>query len=371
MTDISLYRDDFLRHMAPPLADHYKRWYPYCRETVLAFIDRFVERESLQHHLQQRLSDSSYENVRRAWYEPFRSYHTRSGKLLRPYLVCLCMQAYGRDPRDAAFVVAIVEVIHAASLMLDDIADNSPLRRGGPTAQRQVGLRVAGVGASAWINCCFALLDSADCGLPQQTRAAMAETIAWEHWVTGMGTTVDTGWPWLGRFDRTTDEYLQSVVHRSTAYTYRLPLKLGALAGGASADETAKLAAFGESLGLAFQIVDDILNVRPSDEYWGKALAEDITQGKITLQVLLTLERAEDTQCRRLIDILRSRTEDSEVLLEAVDIIESSGALVAAREVASRYVAETKEIARSMTFLGAPDRTRLEALVDYIVTRSR
>ena len=63
MTDFSLYRDDFLRHMAPPLADQYKRWYPYCRETVLDFIDRFVERENLQHHLQQRLSDTSYENL--------------------------------------------------------------------------------------------------------------------------------------------------------------------------------------------------------------------------------------------------------------------------------------------------------------------
>ena len=371
MTDFRLYLDDSLRQMAPPLADHYKRWYPYCRETVLAFIDRFVERESLQHHLQQRLSDTGYENLRHAWYEPLRSYHTRSGKLLRPYLVCLCMQAYGRDPRDAASVVAVVEIIHAASLMLDDIADDSPLRRGGPTAQRQVGLRVAGDSASAWINCCFALLDSADCGLPQHTRAAMAETIAWEHWVTGMGTTIDTNWPWLGRFDRTTDEYLQSVVHRTASYTFRLPLKLGALAVGASADETATLAAFGESLGLAFQIVDDILNVRPDAEYWGKALAEDITQGKITLQVLLALEHAGDTRRRRLIDILQSRSDDSEVLLEAVDIIESSGALVAAREVASRYVAETKEIARSMTFLGAPDRDRLEALVDFVVTRSR
>ena len=76
-----------------------------------------------------------------------------------------------------------------------------------------------------------------------------------------------------------------------------------------------------------FQIMDDILNVRPGDEYWGKALAEDITQGKITLQVLATLERAGDTQRQRLIDILQSRTDDSEVLLEAVDIIESSGHL--------------------------------------------
>ena len=126
--------------------------------------------------------------------------------------------------------------------------------------------------------------------------------------------------------------------------------------------ETAKLAAFGESLGLAFQIMDDILNVRPGDEYWGKALAEDITQGKITLQVLATLERAGDTQRQRLIDILQSRTDDSEVLLEAVDIIESSGALVAAREIASKYVNETKAIARSMTFLGAQERARRRPL---------
>src|SRR5690606_8378659 len=104
------------------------------------------------------LSDVQYEALREAWFEPYRSYHTRSGKMLRPVLVCMVMQAFGRDPGQVPTVVAMAEIIHAASLVLDDIADDSPLRRGGPTAHQLVGVRVAGASASAWLNVCFELL---------------------------------------------------------------------------------------------------------------------------------------------------------------------------------------------------------------------
>lgn len=365
------YHDDFLSDMAPALADEYRRWYPYCRRTVLGTIDRIGRREFLEPALGQTLSAQRYQALRTAWFEPYRSYHTRSGKLLRPFLVCFCAQAFGRDPASMPTIIAIAEIIHAASLILDDIADDSPLRRGGPTAHRMVGVRVAGAGASAWLNVCFELLGEEDLGIEAAAAAVLMEEIAWEHWVTGIGTTIDTTWPWLGRFDQKPAEYLQSVLHRSTSYTYRLPFKIGAIAAGASQQQFDRFAALGEELGLAFQIVDDILNLQPGDANWGKALAEDLTQGKITLQVLLALERATPREHARLIELLTSHTDEPGLLHEAIDIMARSGAFAAAREIARHHVGRTKEIAAGMDFLSAADRAKLSAFIDYIVNRSR
>ncbi|MBV8049068.1 MAG: polyprenyl synthetase family protein [Paludibacterium sp.] len=338
---------------------------------MLATIDRLASKPFLEDALGVPLSPSMLQAVRDAWLIPYRAYHLRIGKMLRPFLVCSVMQAFERDPRSLPSVVAIAEIIHAASLVLDDVADDSPLRRGGPTAHRMVGVCVAGAAGSAWLNVYLKLLTAPDAGLAPAQAQSLVDQIAWEHWVTGIGTTIDTTWPWIGRLDGTPAEYLQSVVHRSTSYTYRLPLKIGAIAAGATPDQVARFAALGEELGIAFQIIDDILNVQPGDDKWGKVLAEDITQGKINLQVLLALERLPSPARDELIDILQSRTDDPGRLGRAVALMQSSGAFDAARDIALQYVANTQTLVAEMDFLNPIDRERLAAFVDYVIHRSR
>jgi geranylgeranyl diphosphate synthase type I/geranylgeranyl diphosphate synthase type II len=375
MIDATLYCDDFVIDMAPILAESYRHWYPFCRETVMETINRVGSPEFLECALGVELPSQAVEVLRDAWLEPYRSYHTRSGKMLRPFLVCFVIEALGGDPTKLPIPIAIAELIHAASLILDDIADDSLLRRGGSTAHRTVGLRVAGATASAWLNVCFELLarhDSVlDSGLGSVATTRLVEEIAWEHWVTGIGTTVDTTWPWMERFDGTAEQYLQSVIHRSTSYTCRLPLKIGAIAGGANTRQTTQLAAFGEELGLAFQIVDDILNVKPGDDKWGKAIAEDITQGKINLQVLIALERLNSGRSQRLTEILKIRTTDTVVLREAIQLLAESGAFDVAREAALTHVSHCKELCSDMTFLSNQSRDVLADFVDYVIRRSR
>ena len=371
MSQAAHYRDDFLDDLAPAFAGFYREWYPWCHTTVLATLETLASREFIDRAAGSPLSDQAHQTLRTVWFDPYRSYHTRSGKMLRPVLVCLLMRAFDRDPRELPAVVAMAEVIHAASLVLDDIADDSPLRRGAETAHRMVGVRVAGAGASAWLNASFELLSQPMPGLDATRAARLLEAIAWEHWVTGVGTTIDTTWPWIGGFDRTPAQYLQSVVHRSTSYTYRLPLKIGAIAAGATPEQTRRIAAFGEELGLAFQIIDDILNVQPGDEHWGKALAEDITQGKINLQVLLSLQRLAAPRRARLIQILESRTQDPATLHEAVALMDASGAFEAARAIALQHVDRTKALVQGLDFLSPTCRQQLAAFVDYVIQRKR
>ena len=224
----SEYKTDFLADMDPDLAAHYTQWHPFCREAVLSTARGLVAAKAAQ--FESLLGDAavSEDSLRRYWLEPFESYLHRSGKMLRPYLVCLCLEAFGVDPRSRPKQVAMAEIIHSSSLMLDDIADDSLLRRGGPCAHQTHGVLVAGAGASAWINIVMELAWS-ERATDFQTAQQLMEAIAWEHFVTGLGTTIDVTWGWQANINASTQQYLQQVVHRSTSYTYRLPLKIGAI----------------------------------------------------------------------------------------------------------------------------------------------
>jgi geranylgeranyl pyrophosphate synthase len=368
MTSTTPVVDSALSGMSPSMAEAFRRWYPFCRESVLGTVDRIGGRDFLDDVLGQELSDQQYDMLRTAWLEPNRSYNVRGGKMLRPFLVCLCIEAHGGDPLTMPSVVALPELIHAASLVLDDIVDNSPLRRGGPTAHRMVGVVVAGPMASSWLNVCFEVLGREDLGISREAADLLMDRIAWEHWVTGIGTTIDTTWPWLGRFDHDPQQYLQSVSHRTGSYTFRLPFTTGAVAAGATDEQRAQWEALGEEIGLSYQIVDDILGVRISDK-WGKEEAEDLTQGKVNLQVLLALRNASPADRDRLITILTSRTEDRELLTEAVAIMERAGAFDAARDVAMHHIGRAREIVDGMDFVAGKYRSLLHDFIDYAVKR--
>jgi geranylgeranyl diphosphate synthase type I/geranylgeranyl diphosphate synthase type II len=206
--------------------------------------------------------------------------------------------------------------------------------------------------------------------LGPETAGHIIEEIAWEHFVTGLGTVLDVTWPWNRRTDHLPEEYLQQVVHRTGSYSYRMPLKIGGLAAAVPESEVARLASFGEQLGLAFQIIDDVLNVRPGDEYWGKEVAEDVAQGKINLQVILALRAAEPEERRRLEEILNSRSHDPTMLAEAVRVIETSGALEESRNIARRLRDEAVSIVDTLQ-MDEVHRHRLKALAEYVLRRTR
>ena len=135
-------------------------------------------------------------------------------------------------------------------------------------------------------------------------------------------------------------EYPQSVLHRSTSYTYRMPFKIGASI--ANADDRAFAAysysRLGEEIGLAFHVIDDQINVVPLTEEWSKTTAEDIAAGTVTLQVLLILQRADRNRAAELVRILRASTTDQRELRNAVGIMRERGALIEARAIVGQHL---------------------------------
>ncbi|NBX56451.1 MAG: polyprenyl synthetase family protein, partial [Betaproteobacteria bacterium] len=220
------------------------------------------------------------------------------GKRLRPLLVLASMQAVTQSQplpwmQDAAMRAACsIELIHAYSLVHDDLPcmDNDVLRRGKPTVHVQFGEAQALLAGDALQTLAFELLTPTDSGIPHQVQAALCGSLARAAGHAGMagGQAIDLASVGLRL---SADQLLQ--MHRcKTGALLEASVTMGALCGQASASLAAQLLQFGQALGVAFQVVDDILDVTADASVLGKTAGKDAANDKPTYVSLLGLAGA-------------------------------------------------------------------------------
>lgn len=156
--------------------------------------------------------------------------------------------------------------------------------------------------------------------------------------------------------------------HKTAHYSGAVPLAIGAIIGGGSESEIETLRNYGLDTGLAFQIQDDLLNLVGKEESTKKDFRNDITEGKRTLVVVYALQNLEGPQRDRLIEILSSKEKDPDVLAEAVELMESSGAIDHARSYAENLTSIAKNRLRDMV-PPSDSRDLLESMADWFVSR--
>jgi geranylgeranyl diphosphate synthase type II len=221
------------------------------------------------------------------------------GKRLRPQLVLLACEACGGAVDDALPAAVAVEMIHAYSLVHDDLPamDNDDLRRGRPTCHRQFDEATAILAGDALQARAFETLATQI--LPPQRAAQccaeLARAAGPQALVGGQADDL------AAEFRRIGIERLQSIHRRKTGALFRAALQLGAIVAEASAEQRSALSAYGESLGHAFQIVDDLLDVGGQEVRVGKRLGKDHQRGKVTYPSLLGVEESR-VQAARLIE---------------------------------------------------------------------
>ena len=359
---------DFTAAMDPTLAEHYKTALPFLRSAVDSVLPERSNHEWLTKLIGKPLFEWDHDAITEAVLVPIRSYLHRTGKLFRPYLVSLCLEAYGFQREQYKEIIGLAEVIHSASLMADDIADDSEIRRGQLTAHRKYGLAIAGISSLSMFNISSQVLGDPKFGLPDDALWRVQDELAWEHFITGLGTGIDLGWS----IDRSTtvdlDAYFDHLLGRSCSYTYRMPIKIGALVARAPESDYLALVEFGQLTGLAFQLIDDILNVAPRHSGWGKKVGEDITAGKRSLLVLSTLTRANEQDRRRLLEILDSKTERESDITEAVHLMEKYDAFRDSWKRASVFIDQVLPRIDQLSI--APGyKTIFQAFARYVVDR--
>jgi len=221
------------------------------------------------------------------------------GKRLRPMLVLMAAEACGTDCEAAMPAACAVEMVHAYSLIHDDLPtmDNDAVRRGQPSCHVAFGETTAILAGDALLALAFRVL--ADGVAPPETAARCCSELA-----AAAGPTALVG----GQADDLMAEQtagdvakLESIHCRKTGAMIRVSLRLGALVAGADAEQLAALDTYGRNLGLAFQIVDDLLDARGDRKVLGKAVEKDAKRGKLTFPGLLGIRESE-RRARELID---------------------------------------------------------------------
>ncbi|MFH1174719.1 MAG: polyprenyl synthetase family protein [archaeon] len=287
----------------------------------------------------------------------------RGGKMWRPALLLMAACAVsGKDekemlPKILPFV-PVVELIHNGSLIIDDMEDKSELRRGKPAIHKLYGEDIA-INAG---NALYFLAYQPLLGYPASVRARLYDVVTTGTMKLHLGQAMDIYWHnHPGRISK--EQYLHMCMLK-TGMLSSIAAQLGAIIGGGTKNDTAALEKFGHVIGVAFQIQDDIMNVQPT-RAWGKTTAEDITEGKLSLPVIITLEKATAEERERLLEILCTHTTDAALKKEAVALLLKHRALIAAQDAAKQLVTEAKQ---EITQLKRPE--KLLALADFVIKRS-
>jgi geranylgeranyl diphosphate synthase type II len=263
-------------------------------------------------------------------FELILDYPLRGGKALRPTLsIATCLGLGGRIEAILP-TAATLELYHNAFLVHDDIEDESLRRRGRPTLHVDHGIPIAiNVGDAMMSLSLQPLLDNVErVGLGAALRVLQAVARMTRQTVEGQARELE--WIRSNAWRLGDADYLAMVELKTSWYSFITPLQVGAIAAGACPEQLAPLEPLGRHLGAAFQITDDLLNLRADPEDYGKEIGGDLWEGKRTLMLLHTLRRAAPVDQRRALQILAKHrpTADAELQLgELLDLLAARGDL--------------------------------------------
>ncbi|MFT3664349.1 polyprenyl synthetase family protein [Piscinibacter sp.] len=270
------------------------------------------------------------------------------GKRMRPLLVIMFARALGFRGPEQHELAATVEFIHTATLLHDDVVDESSLRRGRQTANALFGNAASVLVGDFLYSRAFQMMVAVNRMRVLEVLADATNVIA-EGEVLQLMNMHDP--------DIAVSEYLR-VIRFKTAKLFEASARLGAVLAEAPREVEEACAAYGRSLGTAFQLVDDLLDYEGNTAELGKNVGDDLREGKPTLPLLIAMERG--TPAER--ELIRHAIEHGEVarLAEIVEIVRHTGAITATREAARR---EAEQAAAQLAHL--PASAHREALLEF------
>ena len=269
------------------------------------------------------------------------------GKRLRPATVLLAARALGAQGDLPCLLAVVIEFIHTATLLHDDVVDHSDRRRGAKTANAVWGNAGAVLSGDFLYSRSFQLMVEADRMGIMRVMADATNAIS-EGEVLQLMNCNDP--------EVTEERYLR-VIELKTSRLFQAAAEIAAIAADAPAQQQAQMAAYGHALGMVYQLVDDLLDYTADPEVSGKNIGIDLAEGKPTLPLIYTMRKGTAEQAALIRDaIVQGRAEKLDEVLAAV---EASGALPYAQAMASRY-----SDAAVHALGGVPDSPHKQALLD-------
>ncbi|ABD69001.1 Farnesyltranstransferase [Rhodoferax ferrireducens T118] len=258
------------------------------------------------------------------------------GKRLRPALLLLICGALGFKGAQRFNLAAVVEFIHTSTLLHDDVVDDSSLRRGNPTANETFGNPASVLVGDFLYSRCFQMMVDAQNMRIMQVLADATNVIA-EGEVQQL----------MNMHNAELDEagYLQ-VIRSKTAKLFEASARVGAILAGSSPELEEICAEYGQALGTAFQVIDDVLDYTGEAAVMGKNLGDDLREGKTTLPLIAAMQRGTASQSALIKEAIE--TGGVAMLDQVIDIVKTTGALdvahLAATQEAQRAIAAARQL---------------------------
>jgi octaprenyl-diphosphate synthase len=279
------------------------------------------------------------------------------GKRIRPALLLLAAKLCGYCGDRHVPLASVIEFIHTATLLHDDVVDSANLRRGIASANALWGNEASVLVGDFLFSKSFSLM-VADGDLAVLKVLSAATTIIAEGEVLQLVSTSD--------MDLSEESYIE-VVKCKTAILLSAACQAGAILGKASPELETALSDFGLGLGIAFQLMDDTLDYVASEEQFGKSIGHDLEEGKITLPLIHTLKQCSPGERKQIGDIIEKDLMDKTDFQTVFELVHRYGGIAYAIARAREYIAQAKT--RLEVFDASPEKTALLGLSDYVVTR--
>jgi octaprenyl-diphosphate synthase len=281
------------------------------------------------------------------------------GKRIRPLLLLLSARLCGYTGRDHHQLGSLVEFIHTATLLHDDVVDDADIRRGKRTARKVWGNQISIlVGDYLYSKAICQVVDFRNQGINEVLAEAckkMAEGEVLQLYYNGNPSMPET-------------DYFKIVEHK-TAGLIAASCRMGAILADASDAQQDALFRFGQHLGIAFQVADDTLDYTANGEYLGKTVGQDLRQGKATLPLLHLLHHCSEQDRQMIMDRMETRTLTEEDLGRLIRLMEEFGSIAHAMDRARTFVAAAQRDLDQ--FEDSTAKRALSVAADYMVTRDR
>lgn len=279
------------------------------------------------------------------------------GKRLRPLFLLLSSDLVGYREYKRVILAAVIEALHTASLLHDDVVDEAELRRGKKAANRIWGNAVV-VLLGDYLYAKALHISVAQESMPIMEALSKATSLMAEAEILQL---MKAGDPSI-----TFEDYIK-IITGKTAGLITAACRIGGLLAGVSEEKVEALTEFGHNIGIAFQMVDDILDYVAEEKLLGKQLGKDLKEGKITLPLIELLKRA--TEKEEILNIIKSDTMSDENLLKIMEYLKKYNCIESSFDIAKIYIEKAK---KSLSpFPESETKQTLFKIADYILVRNK
>ncbi|MBO5466609.1 MAG: polyprenyl synthetase family protein [Prevotella sp.] len=278
-----------------------------------------------------------YDRQPQSLYEPVKYVLSIGGKRVRPVLMLLAYNLYKEDPERILMPACALETYHNYTLLHDDLMDNADVRRGVPTVHRKWDANTAILSGDSMLVLAYHRMLQCDADKQPEVMSLFTETAL----EIGEGQQYDMEFE--NRDDVTEEEYIE-MIRLKTSVLLACAMKIGGILAGASAEDADNLYKFGEQVGLAFQLQDDLLDVYGDPKVFGKAVGGDITCNKKTYMLINAFQRANSEQRAELQRWVSAKDFDRQEKVAAVtEIYNQIGIRHICEEKINYYFEESKK----------------------------